>query len=264
MHELEGWVVFLGCIFALVAIQFSLGLFWKTSPPKITEKPSATPKPTKPHVYILAVLVLIFSAGSAAQTFTKGMRVDNSPRREAFNNFPLTIGAWIGRAEALPENQIKGLQLSDYFLADYHNHRVNDLSINFYMAYYATQRQNAAPHSPLVCLNGSGWEIIKLDQNFYVRDPNGKPILKVNRAIIENGKDTDLIYFWYQERGRNLTTTTERKWYLLKDSLQRGRSDGALVRVVTHLDKSSSEEADNLLSSFLLEAMPLTIDFIPQ
>ncbi len=62
--------------------------------------------------------------------------------------------------------------------------------------------------------------------------PNGTP-LKVNRVVIQQGSTRQLVYYWFQQRGRDITNEYLVKWYLFWDSLTRRRTDGALVRVIT-------------------------------
>src|SRR5438034_8174067 len=48
-----------------------------------------------------------------------------------------------------------------------------------------------------------------------------------------------LVYYWFQQRGRDMTNEYLVKWYLFWDSLTRSRSDGAMVdRKSTRLNSS--------------------------
>jgi EpsI family protein len=46
-------------------------------------------------------------------------------------------------------------------IADY---RRDDQIVNFYAAYYGSQRKGVSPHSPQVCIPGGGWLITSLDR----------------------------------------------------------------------------------------------------
>ena len=72
----------------------------------------------------------------------------------------------------------------------------------------------------------------------------GRPhVFEVNRAIIQRGVDRMLVYYWFEQRGRQLTSDYAVKAYTVWDLLTRGRSDGALVRVITPIGRSEQEAA---------------------
>ncbi len=57
--------------------------------------------------------------------------------------------------------------------------------VNFYVAWYDSQRAGNSAHSPRSCLPGGGWRITELDQiNVGDLQVAGKP-LRVNRVQIE-------------------------------------------------------------------------------
>jgi len=66
-----------------------------------------------------------------------------------------------------------------------------------------------------------------------------------------NGDARQLVYYWFDQRGRNLTSEVAVKWYLVWDSLTRHRSDGAMVRLITPLGKTEPVAAgDARLTAF--------------
>src|SRR6185437_5802936 len=119
----------------------------------------------------------------------------------------------------------QGLALDDYVLSDYSNS--DGKVVNLYAAYYVSQRTGESPHSPLVCIPGNGWAITAFERT---NDGAGHPI---NRAIIERSGAKQLVYYWYEERGRKIASEYWSKWYLLRDAITMNRSDGALVRLTT-------------------------------
>ncbi len=75
--------------------------------------------------------------------------------------------------------------------------------------------------------------------------------LRVNRAMIENGAQRQLVYYWFQQRGRVVTNEYMVKWYMFRDSLTRQRTDGALVRLMIAVPEGKSvEEVERELQSF--------------
>ena len=208
-------------------------------------------------------MCLIVGACISIQYFLLSSDRDSIPNRKQLSDFPLQIDTWHGSTSFFTTDQLNALKLSDYFVADYYTDTYVT-PVNFYIAYYATQRRDAAPHSPLICMPGSGWEIARLQPDFIVRDNNNQPVLAVNRALIKNGETTELVYFWFRERGRDLTTSPARKWFLFKDALAKGRTDGALVRIVLPVTTSTPEKnADETLTAFTIKIYPLLKDYIP-
>ena len=60
----------------------------------------------------------------------------------------------------------------------------------------------------------------------------GRP-LEVNRVVIAKGSSRQLVYYWFDQRGRQMTNEYGVKWMIFWDALTRNRTDGALVRLVT-------------------------------
>jgi EpsI family protein len=207
------------------------------------------------------VLVLLLVGGSISESI-KG-RVDIIPQRKAFMNFPDHIGDWVGRNELLGQEYLAQLKLTDYVIINYFKPGETQ-AINFYSAYYQTQRKDAAVHSPRSCIPGDGWQIVQYDERtFPDLQIDGVPLM-VNRAIIEKGENRQLVYFWFQQRGRLLTNEYLVKWYLFYDAITLNRTDGALVRLVTNLDKNEDPElVERRLQGFLTEIFPKLPDYLP-
>jgi len=204
-------------------------------------------------VLVAAALVSLF--------FTE--RTEVLPQRESFASFPLTIEDWQGREQGLAPEILHRLKLEDYINADFSNSRTGDL-VNFYVAYYASQRKGASAHSPASCIPAGGWEIKDFRT---VLVPGIRPDgagLPVNRVVISKGLSRQLVYYWFQERGRILTNEYLVKWYLLVDAVTRNRTDGALVRLVTPLAAGADPaEADALLAGFIRTIEPNLHGYIP-
>ena len=112
---------------------------------------------------------------------------------------------------------------------------------------------------------GGGWQITSLTQHEIdgLETPAGK--LRVNRTVIQMGEHKQLVYYWFQQRGRNITNEYMVKWYIFWDALTRNRTDGALVRltmpVPANLDLA---EADKQLGGFVKLIYPLLGAYVPE
>ncbi len=88
-------------------------------------------------------------------------------------------------------------------------------------------------HSPRSCLPGGGWKIADLSQRTVDGAVVNSQPLRVNRTIIKKGDTVQLVYYWFQQRGRIMTNEYLVKWYLFQDAILRQRTDGALVRLTS-------------------------------
>jgi len=155
------------------------------------------------------------------------------------------------------------LKLTDYFIGNF-KHKNSNLPVNFYTAWYQEQRKGASIHSPKSCLPGGGWVIRQhTTEAINAIDAAGQP-LNVNRVVMQMGEHKQLVYYWFQGRGRNITNEYMAKWYIFWDSLTRNRTDGALVRLITYVPEGSDiAEADQRLVDYLDAFYPLFPDYIP-
>ena len=134
--------------------------------------------------------------------------------------------------------------------------------LNFYVAYYESQRKGESIHSPATCLRGGGW-VFKEDGDAFVGFDGGGG-MPVSRALIQKGSFRQLSYYWFPMRGRVLTNAFQMKWWTFWDALTRQRTDGALVRVIAPVGENESlKDAENRLQGFVREITPVLAEFLP-
>jgi EpsI family protein len=180
--------------------------------------------------------------------------------RKQLKDFPRQIGGWqqTGSDQVLDNETLKVLRASDYLLRNYRS--ANGRVANFYVGYYATQRDGATYHSPLNCLPGSGW-IMSDPAQVTITLPDGRAFT-ANRFLIQNGEQKDLLIYWYQGRGRAVASEYWGKVYTVLDSVRLRRSDGAMVRVTIPVDRS--EEASLQMATDLAASATFALpDFVP-
>ena len=137
--------------------------------------------------------------------------------------------------------------------------------MDLYVAFYNSQRKGASIHSPRSCLPGGGWVIMDSSVIELPQPAGGVPGLRANRVVIQQGESRQLVYYWFQGRGRVITNEYMAKWYIFQDALARQRTDGALVRLITYLPPGADEaEGDRRLQRFAADFGPLLMDYIPQ
>jgi EpsI family protein len=92
---------------------------------------------------------------------------------------------------------------------------------------------------------------------------DGRP-LEVNRTVIELGDQREVVYYWFQQRGRIVTNEFAVKWLLFWDALTRNRTDGALVRLIVPLPPGGDDAAaERRLVDFASRIAPTITRYVP-
>ena len=269
LHDFEGWAVFMACTGVLFLEMLIMTKIGKDRRPLreifIIRFPEPTPAGLKtqtrslPKPYI-GVATLLVAVTFAAVITPK--RSEIQPERKQFIEFPENISDWKGKVDHLDRIYVDALKFSDYILTDYLNSKKQ--MVNFYVAYYGSQRKGESAHSPRTCIPGGGWEIEDISQKTIKGLKVGNNQLRVNRAVISMGEHKQLVYYWFQERGRVITSEYLVKWYLFWDALTKNRTDGALVRLTAYVEPGHDiSEADEVLSSFARSINSYLPDYIP-
>ena len=180
--------------------------------------------------------------------------------RKSFNEFPLRIGEWKGRELGLEPEILEVLRLSDYMMRHYHTGEKGH-PINFYIGYYESLSEEGY-HSPEFCLPGGGWQIMEHRLVDIPVDPSGTSTITANYVVLKKGLDTQLFLYWYQDRGRIITSDYWAKFYVLWDAITKNRTDGALVRISTPIG-DSVEAAFKKQVEFIQSTFPLLDPYLP-
>lgn len=270
LHDFEGWVVFMACTGVLIVEMWLLTKIGKNRLPLREafglEFPAPSPTDaevrtrTVPKPFIASILLL---AGVAVFATALPDRVELVPERAEFSSFPLKFGEWQGKDERLEQIYVDALKFDDYIMADFIDPRQH--VVNFYVAYYASQRKGESAHSPRTCIPGDGWEISTISQRTIPDATVAGHPLRVNRAVIQKGENKQLVYYWFQQRGRTITNEYLVKWWLFSDALTRNRTDGALVRLIVNVRPGETlEDADRQLISFAQAVTPQLRKYVPE
>ena len=269
LHDFEGWIVFMACVGILFAEMWLFSVFsrrrfvdvFEVDVPPLNKFLVFFPRNPSyiPAVSIIAVFLI---TGYTVSNFQ--VREEVVPPREQLSTFPLVLDDWKGKEKAIERVFLDELKLDDYLMANYG--RSDDrVPVELYVAYYDSQRKGASVHSPRSCLPGGGWQIEEFDQH-QINDvgPDASSV-RVNRVLIKLGANRQLVYYWFQQRGRNITNEYLVKWFIFWDSLTQNRTDGAMVRLVTPVpDGMDLAEADERMEKFLRKVDPLLAYYVPR
>jgi exosortase D (VPLPA-CTERM-specific) len=273
MHFFQGWVIFM----ATIVILFIMAIVLQ----RTTKKPlplseaidlnfqgfgaiSARTLNIRPSGGLIAG-AMITLAVSVAWIAPQG-GIDDAPiERRPFLVFPMQFGEWAGSTSRLEPEVVVVLGADDYLQANYMSSETGEL-VNFFVAFYNKQTEGSGIHSPEVCLPVGGWEIFSLEQSKVDMSASGYGEFEVNRAVIQKGLKMQLVYYWFEQRGKRMTNDYKAKAMVIYDSLTMGRSDGALVRYVTPIGvgDGAEAEADARLQEFMALSLKRLPEFVPE
>lgn len=180
------------------------------------------------------------------------------PSRRPLREFPVVLGGWRGTEFPFEARLVRAAGVDDYLNRRYTDQAGNSLEL--YIGYYQSQRTAQGIHSPKNCLPGAGWEPIR--SGVTTIPALGSRTATVNEYIVGKGRERDLVFYWYQSRGRSEASEYRAKLWLAKDAITRHRTDGALVRVWAPLIgseesmKARAQEFIQLLFNHLNEFVP--------
>jgi exosortase D (VPLPA-CTERM-specific) len=266
LHFFEGWVIFISCIALLFALAIAMRWFsgergrlgdaldmdFSGLGAQLRRVTGVVPSGA------LIAAALVTATLSAAWVLAPARAAVEVPR-EPFSLFPRQLGAWSGTTTALDPDIERVLGADDY-LASFFHHPAHAEGVDFFVAYYHSQTDGTGIHSPEACLPAGGWEIFSLERTFLPMEGTRFGTFPVNRAVIQRGLEQQLVYYWFEGRGRRVTNDFVAKFQTVADSARIGRSDGALVRVITQVGAGGVAAAEERLQGFLIE----TLDRLPR
>jgi len=272
LHWFEGWIIFVACI-ALLYLEAILLQFVAAKPQDVSNildlntagifQPFRRVLDIKANPTLMGVALLLVLSGALWQ-----MLPPKEPpvlSRQWLNEFPLEINNWKGSLGPKLDPLIEQtLGADDYLTADYI--AAGEVApVNLFISFYNSTTDGSGIHSPEVCIPGGGWEVSNWQQVGVAAADPANSGFRVNRAIIQKNEQRQLVYYWFEMRGRRFASEYEAKIYTVWDSLTRARADGALVRFVTPIARGEPEAmADNRLSKFLDSIIHTLPAFIPK
>ena len=270
LHFFEGWVIFLACVGILflmaiarqrltpnpLPLSEAIDLDFDGFGPILTRVLSVVATPA-----MLVAVVMSTALSLGWLLFPTAPRT--VPERTPFLLFPREIAGMNGFLESLDPAVARTLAADDYVSATYEG--AGQPPINLFVAYYDNQTEGGGIHSPEVCLPVGGWEMSDIAPYEVSFPDTAYGTFKLNRAVIQKGVNKQLVYYWFEQRGRRFTNDFVTKFAVIYDSWTKGRLDGALVRFVTPIDAEGGEAAaDARLKAFMTQALPVLPQFVPQ
>jgi len=193
------------------------------------------------------------------------------PPRASFDAFPAELGPWAcTEPEGMGDDVERNLGVTDYLLCTYSRENPRR-DVNVYVGYHASQVREEgggagenAIHPPAHCLPGAGWDIIdsRTVPIEFEGLPNGRGTAK--RLVIAKGEARQLVYYWYQSRGRVVSEDWQKIVYVGLDRATHGRTDGSLVRFTIPLVREEVEPAEAAFQDLAPLVLAHLSDYVPE
>jgi exosortase D (VPLPA-CTERM-specific) len=255
-HSFSGWLIFLVSLSILASLNWGLNRLSPPAPGPKTNLPPPGPPPEGPPQFhwpkVLAALALVILSVPLMQ---RAAQAPNVPLRQSLDLFPMEMAGWQGRHAYVDPEEVAATRSHAHLNAEYAKPDLGRVSL--WIAYYETQKKAGGfVHSPKGCLTASGWRILE------AKVLKMAPGMPVNYLLVEQRGNRLVVYYWFLQRGRWLTSEIMNKFYMAFDGLTRRRTDGALIRLITP-DTGGITEAQERLNNFGRLLAPVLHDYIP-
>jgi EpsI family protein len=203
---------------------------------------------------LVAALVLLGGIFATHSIPSPNIPVAHRPLRD----FPAAIDLWHSRDLPYEAEVVEAIGADDYINRVYSG---GTPSIELYIGYYKDQRSGERIHSPKNCLPGSGWEPVRSAQ-IQIGASDGRPVL-VNEYLVEQGRNRDMVLYWYQTRRRIIASEYWAKYWLVVDGLRNRSTDGTMVRIWTTA-ADGEESARARATDFASHIYPRVAELFPE
>jgi EpsI family protein len=184
-----------------------------------------------------------------------------TPIQQPLSGFPVQLNEWrtISSHKSTDE-VIKLLGVDDYIEYNYANPQGR--IVNFYAAFYESVGTGGGYHSPKNCIPGGGWGIDST-KTVEVHPANGQPPVTVSAMLIRNRNEYQVVFYWYQNRGRIIASEYWEKIYLVLDAILMKRRDGTFVRLMAPVEDGNIAQTERQLQQFAALTMAELKHFLP-
>lgn len=186
---------------------------------------------------------------------------EHPPPLPSAAGFPSTAGDWkLAYVDRINEASVQELQADRLFSQTYARSGTGEMA-NLLVAWFQTQRGDKQPHSPKVCLPGSGWTPESTGDLLL---PTSRGAISVNRYLVVNGGERLVVLYWYQTPRRAIAGEWASKFWLVADGLRFRRTDTSLVRVIAESAPGRDDAATASAADFARKVYPELRAYFPQ
>jgi EpsI family protein len=201
----------------------------------------------------LAVPVLLAAQAVLVNVAAHG---EHPPPMPDLARFPDAFGSWQKVAEDPIAADVQAQLHADRLLSRTYIDPRTGAAAGLFVAWFQSQRSGLSqPHSPQVCLPGSGWVPERTDDVVVGS-------IQANRYIVSNHGQRAVVLYWYQMQDRAIEGEWAAKFWTIASAVRAKRTDTALVRIVVQ-GAASDDRATAAAVSFgqalypeLMRALP--------
>ncbi|TGD61778.1 VPLPA-CTERM-specific exosortase XrtD [Tabrizicola sp. WMC-M-20] len=271
LHFFEGWVIFGACVGILFLMAIALQRLTSNPMPLADVIDLDFSGFGTQGVRILGITAsrglvagALLSTAVAAAFIAVPPSAPIEPERDTFLLFPRSMGEWSGTPTRFDPDTESVLGATDYLTANYAAPG-EAAYVNFFSAWYAKQTEGQAIHSPEVCLPVGGWEVFSINPYPVSMPGTVYGDFTLLRAVIQKGLEKQIVYYWFEQRGKRMTNDFAVKMSVVYDNLTIGRGDGAIVRFTTPITSNETEaDADARLQRLMADLLPKLPRFVPE
>jgi EpsI family protein len=210
------------------------------------------------YARVLSVLLVV----QGVLLYGVALRPEKLPPISPLDLFPTQAPGWHMKQSSPIEDEVKDVLKADDLLSRWYMNDSETASAYFFIAFFKTQREGQAPHSPKNCLPASGYEAL---ESFPIDIPvagREQPI-HINRYLTARGEEKSVTLYWYQSHNRIIADEFAARFYLVVDSIRYHRSDTALVKIVVPVRGGDADRATKTAVDFAQAMWPAIVRQLP-
>jgi len=197
-----------------------------------------------------ARIVTVFLVQQGLVFYAVGLRAETMPSPAPLASLPSLLSGWqLYRDVKMDQETLDILKADDTLNRVYINPE-QTASAFLFVAFFKTQRNNQAPHSPKNCLPANGYEPIESGE-IQVAVPGRDAPVSINRYLTVRGDEKSVTLYWYQSHGRVIAGEFSARLWLIADSIRYHRSDTSLVKVVVPVRNNDPDAATRTAIDFV-------------
>lgn len=186
--------------------------------------------------------------------------LERMPPAPDLARFPRQLGTWQSLGEIAISPGVARELGADRILERQYLRRPDGAFVDLFVAWFQSQRGGATqPHSPKVCLPGSGWLPIDSRQ---IPLENTRGTIGVNQYVVKNSGRRATVIYWYQTPHRVIAGEWAAKFFTLADGLRDRRTDTAVIRIFVPARPDGKET--RAATDFAAALYPALSDALPK
>jgi len=185
-----------------------------------------------------------------------------TPILQPLNHFPKQLGQWTREGTRLSSSEVvELLGVDDYIDYTYVDPARN--RVDLYVGFYESVGGGKGYHSPKNCLPGGGWGIDSVKTVSIHPASRANQSVTISEMVIRKGGEYQVVFYWFQNRGRIISTEYLEKIYLVLDALFKKRRDGTFVRLMIAAPGGDVKQAELILKNFAELSLTELDNFLP-